>query len=312
MTAEIILEDVTANREQWLAMKKNKVSSSNIAAIAGLSKWRSPLEVWAEWTGKEPNTFQGNRFTQLGNLLEPFVADLYSERTGREVRRANALYANKEYPFAVVSPDYFEVRDDDTLGVLEIKTGTLRQIKHWTDGRCPEEYIAQLQFQLGILDIDHGTLTAFLGLDTDEDYTHPFQFDAEMFALLIERAEEFLDLVKRDVPPDAGPGDSELIRKIVRRSDKEIYFEGDTASHVAELLTDLDALRLKIDPLKQSLKPLDELKKTAENQLKLFLAGHEFGVLPDGRVVRHTVTHVVEKKAREYDRETLSLPKAGK
>lgn len=307
MVAELVLENVDQNRAKWLELKKNKVSSSNIAAIAGLSDWKSRLEVWAEWTGKVPDTFTGNKYTELGTLLEPFAAKLFAERKNKTVVRANALYANNLYPWAVVSPDYF-IKDEND-GILEIKTGNNRQREKWIEGRCPKEYVAQLQFQLGVMEKPAGTLSAFLGLDTEGDYDHDLVFDPELFALLCEEAEDFLVAVKTDTPPDAGPGDAKLIHNMIRRNENAKTFEGDEAAEVAYMLAEYNRANAAFKQVKEQHDDLEDRKKTIENKLKLFLGTFSVGILPDGRSYSVKQISVKEAIRAAYSYDRMSFPK---
>lgn len=310
MKVEVLLENVSENRSRWLELKKNKVSSSNIAVIAGLSKWKSPLELWSEWTGKTEDTFAGNVHTELGTLLEPFAAKLYAKRTGRSIAPANALYANDDFPWAVVSPDFLMFRESSTMeGVLEVKTGTSRQLKRWSDGNCPEEYVAQLQFQLGIMGLSWGTLTAFLGLDVDQELDFDFEFDSELFSMLVEEATSFIEKVKSDIPPNAGPGDAQLIQRIAKRRENTKVFTRSEAELADGLIAGLKLISAERAPLKDQIEELEEEKKQIENSLKLMLGDSSDGLLPDGSIISVKTVHVKERLAKAYSFERLNLPK---
>lgn len=55
------------------------IGASEAAAVLGLDPFRTPFQVWLEKTGRAA-PFAGNAYTDLGNRLEPVVADLYAER----------------------------------------------------------------------------------------------------------------------------------------------------------------------------------------------------------------------------------------
>lgn len=44
----ISLEGLT--RADWLKLRRRGIGGSDVAAILGLSKWRTPLEVWQDKT----------------------------------------------------------------------------------------------------------------------------------------------------------------------------------------------------------------------------------------------------------------------
>ena len=44
-----------ATKEDWLRFRKTGIGGSDMAAIMGLSKWKSPLDIWLEKTTDEVN-----------------------------------------------------------------------------------------------------------------------------------------------------------------------------------------------------------------------------------------------------------------
>ena len=55
---------------QWVKARKSGVGGSDGAAIMGLNKYSSPLEVWLVKTGKQPSPdLSGNQAVEWGNIL---------------------------------------------------------------------------------------------------------------------------------------------------------------------------------------------------------------------------------------------------
>lgn len=66
-------------REDWLAVRKQGIGSSDAAAAVGLNSYKSQLELWLEKTGRntslpklDPQDEESP--TYWGNILEPIVA----------------------------------------------------------------------------------------------------------------------------------------------------------------------------------------------------------------------------------------------
>ncbi|MDN5596762.1 MAG: YqaJ viral recombinase family protein, partial [Pseudomonas sp.] len=83
-------------REDWLAVRKGGIGSSDAAAAVGLNPYKSQLELWLEKTGRDaslpridPQDEESPAY--WGNVLEPIVAWHYSKRTKNKVRRINAV-----------------------------------------------------------------------------------------------------------------------------------------------------------------------------------------------------------------------------
>ena len=59
--------------------RRNYIGGSDIAAILGMSRWKTPLKLWLEKTGEvEPDDLSENEAVQLGIELEDFVAQKFA------------------------------------------------------------------------------------------------------------------------------------------------------------------------------------------------------------------------------------------
>ena len=90
---------VGMSREDWLEQRRHTIGGSDAAGIIGLSKWSSPVSVWADKTGRLPDKLDTEAM-RLGRDLEGYVARRWMEATGKKVRRLNAMLYNELYPFA--------------------------------------------------------------------------------------------------------------------------------------------------------------------------------------------------------------------
>ena len=302
---KILLSDLERNRSEWLELRHGKISSSNVAVVCGISPFKSPLQLWAEWTGKIQDTFRGNKATQLGTTLEPLVAAWFAERSGLGVTRADALYGDAELPWLVCSPDYLLPSGDP----LEVKTGHPRTAFKWTDGKAPYEYVLQLQIQMRVLRRPKGVLTAYLG-DFDNLPDVAVEYDPELFALVREKAEQFLECVQQDIPPVAGAGDAELIRTITQREEGKVATWSASDSELVEMLVIQAREASEVcASIRRELDKVDKPKKELENRIKQAMGNATIGKLPDGRTVKLTTVRVSEKTVGAYEYDRLTLPR---
>lgn len=82
------------SREDWLEQRRHTIGGSDAAGIIGLSKWSSPVSVWADKTGRLPDK-PDTEAMRLGRDLESYVARRWMEATGKKVRRLNAMLYNE-------------------------------------------------------------------------------------------------------------------------------------------------------------------------------------------------------------------------
>ena len=81
-----------SNHEEWLSIRNKYIGGSDAGAVVGLDDYKSPYSLWAEKTGRIPS-FSGNITTSVGAYLEEFVAKMFSEQTGKKVRKCNFTLA---------------------------------------------------------------------------------------------------------------------------------------------------------------------------------------------------------------------------
>lgn len=139
------------NRNQWLEVRKNGIGSSDAAAAVGLCPYKSQLELWMEKTGRivgleSPPGQDDPRY--WGTLLEPFVAEAYAQKTGRKVRRINAVLQHPTFSFMLANIDR-EITGSADVQILECKTAGEFGSRLWRDG-VPEYVQLQVQHQLAV------------------------------------------------------------------------------------------------------------------------------------------------------------------
>ena len=73
MATQFLSKDVTVNRNEY-------IGGSDIAAIMGYSRWKTPLRLWCEKTGKLSAPDLSNvEAVEMGTKLEQFVADMFEK-----------------------------------------------------------------------------------------------------------------------------------------------------------------------------------------------------------------------------------------
>ena len=71
-------------RKEWLDFRKVGIGGSDVAVICGISKYKSPLQLWMEKTGQVDSEEAGEA-AYWGTVLEPIVRNEFTNRTGFKV-----------------------------------------------------------------------------------------------------------------------------------------------------------------------------------------------------------------------------------
>ncbi|POF90881.1 MULTISPECIES: YqaJ viral recombinase family nuclease [Pseudomonas] len=198
-------------REDWLAVRKQGIGSSDAAAAVGLNPYKSQLELWLEKTGRDtslpkldPNDEESP--AHWGNILEPIVATHYTKRSGHRVRRVNAVlqHPDPKLPWMLANIDR-EVIGADDVQILECKTAGINGARLWKEG-VPEYVQLQVMHQLAVTGKQAADVAVLLGGQHLE--IHRIERDESMIARLINLERLFWDYVVSDTPPPADGTDS--------------------------------------------------------------------------------------------------------
>jgi len=243
--------------------RKTFIGGSDIAAIMGMSRWKSPLQLWAEKTGTLPEQdLSDNEAVELGTELEDFVAKKFTRKTGLKVRQAPQIYVHKDY-------DYFKCQVDrlvtNTNELLEVKTTSAWKVKEWAGEEIPQEYILQVNWQLGITGRDKGWLAVLIG--GQKFRTKEMMFDKKLFDKQIEMALGFWVCVQNKTAPMATGIDNPFMIEL-------------NPTHNDTLKEADDEMNTKIGLLMETKFHIDQLKETqdlVEAQIKQVI-GDSLGI----------------------------------
>lgn len=203
------------SRDDWLEVRTRGVGSSDAAAAVGLNPYQSRLELWMHKTGRGhllPQIDPRDDSTPLywGTLLEPIVAAHYTRRTGRRVRRVNAVLQHPQHEWMLANIDR-EVLGAPAVQILECKTAGIQGARLWEEG-VPEYVQLQVMHQLAVTGKQAADVAVLIG--GQELRIHRIERDESMIQNLISLEREFWQYVQRDEAPR--PDGSESAERALR------------------------------------------------------------------------------------------------
>lgn len=238
-------------RDDWLAVRQNGIGSSDAAAAVGLNPYKSQLELWLEKTGRQhllPKEDANDEESPMywGNLLEPIVAAHYTKRTGRRVRRLNAVL---QHPAPRLSWMLANI-DREVIGcpevqILECKTAGINGARLWKEG-VPEYVQLQVQHQLAVTGKQAADVAVLLGGQKLE--IHRIERDDGLIERLIALEHVFWHTVETDTPPPADGSDSaELALRSLYPSDTGSRLDFRDDRNLSAVFADLVNVRQTLD-----------------------------------------------------------------
>jgi putative phage-type endonuclease len=221
-----------------------------------MNPYSSPYSVWADKLGKLPEK-EDSEPMRLGRDLEEYVAQRFTEATGKKVRRENNILINPEYPFAHANVDRMVTGED---AGFEAKTTSALNLKKFKNGEFPDNYYAQCTHYLAVT----GCKRWYLGVLVLGKGFYDFVIErdeAEINALAKSEA-DFWEYVKSKTPPAVDGSDSttETISTIFPNSNTE----------TVNLFAYEDALKQYV-ALGKQIKELEKLQQEMANKVKSFM-----------------------------------------
>ena len=259
----ILADTRTISHEEWLEYRRKGIGGSDAGAIVGLNPWASPYTVWADKLGKLPPK-EDNEALRVGRDLENYVAQRFTEATGKKVIRRNNIFLHDDYDFILANVDRQVVGEN---AGLECKTAKAINLKRFKDQDFPDQYYAQCVHYMAVMGWDRMYLAVLIM--GSEFKVYVLERDEEEIEALISAEVAFWeDYVKTLTPPpiDGSNATSEALKGIYPGGEEEKV-----------MLFDRDEALENYFRLKEEKKSLEEQIAQIENTLKEDLGDNEVG-----------------------------------
>ena len=266
------------DEEGWLKARTRGIGGSDVGAICGVSPFTSARQVYLNKTGQfqdalKPNDAAKDRM-HFGHMLEPIVADEYSQRSGNKVIVVNATLVHKDYPWALANVDRLIVDDDGRpVGILECKTTSEYMNEEWESGEILMSYVYQLNWYLWILGLERGAFACLVG-GNKFYYYDVFRNDELLENTIIPAAKSFwFDNVLALKEPEMQATDTDFANSIYSTvvKNSEIMLPDDETNELARTVFDCKA----------KIKELEKIMAEAQNRIKDRLQDNEIGYTKD-------------------------------
>lgn len=196
--------------EQWHAERRLGIGGSDAAAALGLSKWKTPYQLYLEKIGEaEPQNETWDM--ARGKVMEPLLRQHFADTFGVEVLTTNHAVVSEAHPFMRYNPD--GITADGVLA--EFKTA--RYVEGWgqagTD-EVPQDYLIQCQHGLIVLGLEVARPSVSIGFAEPVYYEVPA--DKHLQQMIIENEHDFWQrVVNREAPPPTSNDDVAMMYRNV-------------------------------------------------------------------------------------------------
>ena len=268
---DIIADTRKMSHEDWLAMRKAGIGGSDAATACGLSRWKSPFQLWSEKTDRIIPTKAGEA-AYWGSVMEPILRAEFTKRTNLEVHECPFFLRNKEHKYMLANIDGYVKNEDGSFSVLEIKTANAYAVQDWQDG-LPIEYFAQIMHYMVVTGMNSAYVAVLLG--GNEFRIQKYDRDEDMIQHIIQMEEHFwYDYILKDIAPEATAKDNEILCQLYPKSETKAI---EMPTKAREVLADYEQANRDLALAK-------EKKEEAEAKLKRMLADAEVGIIDSYKI----------------------------
>lgn len=148
------------NKEHWLQLRSQDITSTDCAALFGLSKYKTLFELWHEKKENVVYSIEENERMKWGSRLEPVIAQGLADDKGWQIEPKKDYYRIDDLR-AGSSFDFFITNEN---ALLEIKNvDGLVYKREWSDDEAPAHIELQVQHQLLVSGLSKAYICALVG-----------------------------------------------------------------------------------------------------------------------------------------------------
>lgn len=247
--------------DDWLEFRRQGIGGSDCAAICGLSRYSSPLNVYLDKVGERP-PIEDNPRMKAGRILEPVIAEWFAEETGYKVMKRNAIFQHKQHPFMLANIDRWIPGYN---AGLEIKNTSEYCKDEWMGTTAPTEYVLQANHYMAVTGADRWFIAVLIG-GWDFQW-RVVERDDNLISNLVTIEKEFWESnVQAKIPPSFSHQDTEYLKE--RYKDSVVDSGVDLPKEAYSIMEDIKEARRAKDNA-------DIAKKIAENKIKGIMGHNE-------------------------------------
>jgi putative phage-type endonuclease len=274
------------------------LGASDAAAAIGLSKWKTPFQLWQEKLGiapaiaaNEDRVVDELLHLEMGKVLEPVALARFTRRTGYTVRDKQLQVFDADLPWRWATLD--GVASDE--GLVEAKSVGFANPNDWgdelEDDAIPIPYLVQTQKGLDITKRTHAWVP--LIILNREFRVYRVNRDEELIQMIREKEIAFWHHVETRTPPP--PIDyADAARQWPKDNSKVVIASSEALGFVAELAK-----------AKADLKAATLAEEQAKAKVAAFMGENQILVDIDGRPL------VTWKTAKSSTKVDLEMMRAG-
>jgi putative phage-type endonuclease len=227
--------------QAWLAARQRDVTSTESAALFGMSPYVTHFELWHRKRSGEAPEFKSNERMLWGNRLEAAIAYGIAEEQGWEVKPMKDYWRNPDlrmgssFDFMITNlgePAHLEIKNVDSLafknGWLEHDDGSIE---------APEHIEMQVQHQMAVSGFKRSFIGCFVG--GNRGVVIERQRDEDVIRAIRAKVADFWRSVDAgDEPNPVMPGDAQAVIRLHQYAEPGKVLDASNDEEIAQLVKD--------------------------------------------------------------------------
>lgn len=235
----------TRDEAHWHSLRAQDLTSTDVAALFGLSPYKTAFELWHEKKSGEVVRIKDNDRMRWGRRLESVVAEGIAEEKGWQIRpfkdygRIADLRLGSSFDFeASTSPGRSAILEVKTVDFLAFRNG-------WT---IEDEYVeapAHIELQVQHQMLVSGLRRAYIGVLIGGNRIEILEREADdqVHAGIIAAARKFWDSIEAGTPPaPVMPDDASAVIRMNQHAEPGKLIDARDNALIAELVQQYDYL----------------------------------------------------------------------
>lgn len=284
------------SREEWLKARRKGIGGSDIAGVCSLNPYKSPLMVYLDKKNLLPETDEENIAMELGLELEPFLSKKFikwireNEGLDIELKEMPYILQDGKINYFLVNLDRWFEHPQKEKCVVELKTTTEFKRDQWREDQIPDEYFAQVQWQLMITGWEYCYLAFLIGNRKFD--VKVVQRNEKIIKSLKEKGIEFWKefILKENPPSPIGLTSDEAALKILYPEELPGSEKLLTPAEEEEIINDINT----IDEQKILEKEIKKKIEVAKQRIKAKIGDNEY-MAAGGRTITYKTIDLQER-----------------
>lgn len=285
-TLHVVKDPLPPGTEEWA----RTVTASKIAAIVGVSHYKSPYATWHEMNGLKPPqpTPQLQDRWHTGHAMELALREFWLRKhPGWRMSRGEVQCYNPDIPFpnratldSIATPDGKKRTPKNSHSVQFKTVSDYQQFIELSQDNIPEEWVIQVIWEMHTSGLIHNPAHLVVCGPYYKWIILEIHYDRELAELLEAKVVEFLATLNGNPPTPTLPADADIPRRVYPGLNR-----GENVVIPEELAVQWDALKKREKAMNKDKRAFENEVKPLTAQVQELMGEAETATTPDGYVV---------------------------